>query len=711
MNMNNINPQRLSYTSLKREVESMYALMHQEGGNIFHSGDTPPSPKVCGKTVVCHNLREEKIPLRYAKSCSCRLKAVGELAHLARAGRTPVFADMREGVLYLFTQEDDGALFIEGSLPHRAKRLETSPCFLGYADKYIEGAAAVGDFLIFRQTDGKLLYSLFDSAVKQYRWLGELPSLPRFQVSIDSYASRRVQVKGVKFKDTLTSLTGPVPDPVAEAVSQSVAEGWDTAVETLADMGYWIEPVQVRFAMRLWDGSLCNVSDPIRVSPADRQGRTRIQPGLLWDESRKGFIGTDDTGLSVQGYCIAVSTDGEMPQEWAPIVKGLEVWVSREPETIDRTARASMAFMHNNDGNFLTVLPQTRPISNIDSDVAAMPSGLLDFYEMPEIPDLLFKNKWTSYTSAIERFVRTFPGNGNNSTCILGYGGFLHIGSADSVSTSLRGNPFVVQGATTGVGGHIAALSPQIVGGGAYTRQYIYVATDRGIFALTLKPDGTHANCRPATQESLAGRSLWLPTPAGVYALTSGGTLICLKDSNASVTLKGLEGVESLLWSNSYREVWLCGPPGSGSVVMQNGRGMRLYTRSEGYTPIEGVYSPMLACKEEGLGQVDIVTTEREESPELRDVKLTVDLNYEGRIKQPSLELLVADTEVDFKFEAHTLSGVKLINGSAFGPGCNRVRIPLMFPSEWAADHAERNNIRFALSGQVDAVEGVRLCC
>ncbi len=83
-----------------------------------------------------------------------------------------------------------------------------------------------------------------------------------------------------------------------------------------------------------------------------------------------------------------------------------------------------------------------------------------------------------------------------SATAIEGDGDYLHLASRGKVATTMRGNPFVVAWESLSPGGRVAAMAAQPVGGGAYTRQYVYLFTDRGITALTHDTEGRHRNTR-----------------------------------------------------------------------------------------------------------------------------------------------------------------------------------------------------------------------
>lgn len=133
--------------------------------------------------------------------------------------------------------------------------------------------------------------------------------------------------------------------------------------------------------------------------------------------------------------------------------------------------------------------------------------GLLRFQECPCPSSLrLLRAEPAAWDSAIEGYVTPMPGNMLKADCILGYGEFLHVGADDSLYTSRRGNPFVLRDVTVGMGGRVRSLRPQRCGGGAFTRQYIYASTDRGLTALCHKADGGHTNCRPGVPGTVGTR-------------------------------------------------------------------------------------------------------------------------------------------------------------------------------------------------------------
>lgn len=587
-----------------------------------------------GCVSACHNLRP----------CGPALCVVGSPLTLLDAPHKPVFSDVMQGVTYIFTQEDDGTLYYQ-TLP------DGVPFEVGRVEQAVAEGAAVGRFVILRLDDGSLVYLRRDTERGRYVWLGRMPSLPSFTVTAEKGTAMSVEMESTRFPKALAEIANPVPAEVSRGVWQAWLEAWSQLAANLRAAGRWIEPVRVRLALRLWDGSLLQVSEPVKIAPPVRAARERVQPGLLWDEVKKAFTGTDACTVSAHGYTLSLTLDESIPEVWADIIAGFELWVSREPETLSAGREPKMSFMHDNTANFISFYPAVRTPADIDADADTQPSGLLSFLPLGRESSASILNLGDmEWNSRVEDFLTPMPGVTLAADCILGYGEFLHTASDDCLYTSVRGNPFVLRSFTQGLGSRVRSLRPQRSGGGAFTRQYIYVSTDRGIIALCHKADGEHTNSRPVSQEPLGPGELWCSTPQGVYALTAGGSLLRLTDARAPVIHTLLTDVSAMLWSNTFQELWLCRPGGS---LVCCGQG--LFTRPERFTPINGVFSPSLASVLRSDGFHTVVSLDTE-TPSAPGAKYVVDLDLSAG---PWLRLLLVDMSgSDIRYRLSTpLSG------------------------------------------------------
>lgn len=126
-----------------------------------------------------------------------------------------------------------------------------------------------------------------------------------------------------------------------------------------------------------------------------------------------------------------------------------------------------------------------------------------------------------------------------------------------TVVTMRRGNPFVTRATTSGAGGHITRIHAQQSGGGAYTRQYLYLFSDTGIVALTHDMHGYHTNCRPVSRQRVTGAGRVAEGDTAVWALSDSGQLLRLTDAKVATMLRGVGTHYCLGASDTSGELWL----------------------------------------------------------------------------------------------------------------------------------------------------------
>ena len=562
------------------------------------SPDAPMCP--AGAVSDCVNLRFN----------GTDMEAPGTPRILLYTEGKPLLADMMNGHHYLFTQIDDGTLYYQ--------RLTDDELFLplvkrelGRVTQDVLGAVSAGDFIIMLLADSTLMYARRDVANEGYLWLGALPALPAFGIRAVEGPAVTVSMKGVKFASPLTDISGAVPEQVSAPVARAWHEAHTRLIDTLHTSGQWTAPVDVRLALRLWDGTLLQVSAPVRLTPADAAGSSRINAGLLWDETKKRFTGTDDTSLTGRGFTIAVQTDEPLPSVWSGLVSGMEAWVSREPDLVEAATPPRLAYISNASGNYLSLTPVMRSSAAVQAEANKAPAGRHSLLEEDAALSVLQYSADVVYDSALSSYLTSMPGTGTlKADCILAHDGFLHVGSCESLYTSRPGNPLVVASHTDGLGAPVRALTAQTTGGGAYTRQYIYAATERGIVAVTHRADGVHTNARSVCREPLGTAPVWCATPHGVYALTCTGSLICLRDAKAPTLFTRLKNIRSMLWSHAYGELWLCG--GSASLILSPAMNYAAYRRTCSLMPLPTPCAPTLAWSEDATGTVRILCPEQE---------------------------------------------------------------------------------------------------
>lgn len=535
-------------------VESM-KLASNQGGKFSQREDGAILPITIGDTALCENLRE---------SIAGQLKSMGSPRIIARESDEIVATDVRGDVTWLFGLSDDNVLRVVGGLDAIN---DFYPCDVTLAaiGQRVKGYGSTGAFLVLLLEDGSLFYLIWDYLLLSYKALGKLPQMPQVETVAADTTEFVSVIEAVEFKEPIAEMRDQIPSDVAEQVGAKLLEAWKTAELSAHGAGMWVQPVTVRLAYRLWDGRFLYVSEPQTVG-VGYQGLERVLIPLVADES--GFIGTMDANLRLKAFKIALKQGDSDMSGWDDVIASIEVWVSKEQTVVDVSREVRISQVQTSSGLCLSVYLPTSAESDLTSMLKSSHVGRHSEYEnfttLAEHLEWSENVKYKEDAPEAEGFVR-------QADMLYGRGDFLHLVCGMDVVTMRRGNPLAQSCRTSGVGGEIFAMSSQCVGGGAYTRQFIYLFTNRGIMALTHKSDGTHSNCRIISPVIIDDAKRVVATSSGVYVMSCGDELLRLNDAKVSVVLSGVAGCESLGWNSSNNELWLipCKESWKRSLVLQ----------------------------------------------------------------------------------------------------------------------------------------------
>ncbi len=464
-----------------------------------------------------------------------------------------VMADSRDDLRNFFTLGPDLKLRLaivagaDGRVEKRGDLIATLPAG-------IEQWAVCGEFLVLRLADSSLYYLLWHPDERRYSALGRLPGFGTLRVEKRDETQITSEIGRTRFSSV-------VPDPregnasaYGSAAVGAVEDALRRGMETARQSGYWVQPVAVRVVWRLWDGSILHQTEAAVAADASVQTGGRVLLPLT--HSDKGYTGTAASVLTLPAYRLGVMIDGGIPAAWSDVVSSVEVWVSQEPDPL--VGEASVGLHTGAQELALTVSLRGKSLAEIMPEATG---GLMERMERTE-PGAATADRTVArlpVAGAVMDPVLSAPGMPAEATAVEGHGGWLHSATAGEVFTSCRGNPFVRAGYSRSPGGRIAAMAAQPVGGGAYTRQYLYLFTDRGIVGLTHDSDGRHRNVRMVSQLRVGGRGSVASGSGGVYALGESGTLVRLRDSSVATIARGLRGYGEMVCEPRHNELWIFG--------------------------------------------------------------------------------------------------------------------------------------------------------
>lgn len=665
-------------------------------------------PQIEGEVALCENLRE---------NITGRLDAIAGPRRVAEISHQIVAVDVRGEMRWLFSLTEDNELRLAGTFDsdNQFTTLDKALCTLRQG---VKGYASTGAFLVLMLDDGTLFYLLWDYLSLSYSVLGGLPVLPAVGAEAQSVTTFERGIEAMTFKESVEDMRAGVPTEVTERIDKNLRSAWQAAVDAVHSAGMWVQPVQMRLAYRLWDGRLLHVSEPITIG-VGYQGYERVELPLTGDET--GFTGTSSATLSIKGYRIGLQKPTWDSSAWSDVIAAVEVWISREQEVVDATGGITVSQVQTTSGYQLSALLPTTPETELtvamSDSLVGRHSAYDDYSDMADILQYVEKVTYKSEAPKEETFV-------SNARLLHGRGDFLHLVSGNELFTMRRGNPLAVASQTVGVGGEIFAISSQCVGGGAYTRQFIYLFTDHGIVALTHKPDGTHTNCRIISPVVVGDDRKVVATSSGVYALSTVGELLLIRDAKVMTVISGIADCRQLAWDSRTNELWLIPSTEpstwSRSIVLQIVKDYRAYLST--ILPQKVLYSEgnfiftlptdtptslydLIDCKNQPLLPVRWVSAPIAVAD--KRVVEEIVVGVEGDDTDCTIEVSKVSASDDLTGEGH--ASQMLVKADVTGKVVTPVRLRLLPPTIRLRKINVARHYRISLQGHISTLSGVRL--
>lgn len=613
----------------------------RQKGREFFTSQAPVAASGDG-AVICHNLRSRAENL---------LEYAAPPAKTATIAGLPIIADHRGDGYYMLRQEDDGSIIVDGFLDFLTDSYTTLNVNLGEAEGIVIQAAAAGRFVVLRYDNDTLGYIIFDPLARSYTLLGGIPQFPDVKASPVEEQQLTESVEAVKFRTPQSDIRTGVDTEAAKAIGSALGDAWQRLRRRAAESGLWLQPVIVRIAYRLADGSLLHLSEPQKVEmPWQCGGRVAMLPVTGSDGVATG---TAPSSMSATGYRLSLDPDTVDTGVWSDIIASVELWITEDSDPVDYSAQTKVAAMTVEHVVRLVAQLDMRPEASLDAALAASPCGVLKSWTpgtaagvLTPRPDILFNLDAEVVASG------EMPHSG--VCCIMAHDGLLHIATSDSLLTCQRGNPFLTAGATPGDWSGVIAMKPQIWGGGAYTRQIIYVATSGGVAALAHDISGRHTNCRTICVNYPRSADFMASADDCVYMLLDDGSLTRFSGTRAEKIITGISGCRAICFSRRFSELRLLPESVAGHCVVIGAGGLRDVTTRERVEarPIPGAESLLMHPYENGL--VDILSLSREMKSDNAEAPLC---RWLGAVRMPEsqtmwrvLECGLGGSDIDARF-------------------------------------------------------------
>lgn len=181
-------------------------------------------------------------------------------------------------------------------------------------------AQSVGRFVVISTQLGcRYLYFKDDT----YILLDVADAIPQLAFNATNISAIHKTIKGESFKNAYTQWL-ELHEEDKSVLQSSVITAYNNIVDRAELKGVFIQPVSVRYALKLWDNSYSWVSAPVIVGNGVQMSGT-VSPKV--DTSLTSY---EDSVISANVYNVGVTLLKKPSEEWLPLIKSIDVLVGEE---------------------------------------------------------------------------------------------------------------------------------------------------------------------------------------------------------------------------------------------------------------------------------------------------------------------------------------------------------------------------------------------
>ena len=187
-------------------------------------------------------------------------------------------------------------------------------------------AVSVGDFVVVNTTKN-LVYLHYEGGTK-YSILHRLNGVPQLAFSAVELTKTTRLVAPYSFRNGYTSWAVPLDSSDVSAITGRLRETYSAMIEERRTLGQFVQPVALRYAVKMIDGSYLWCSTPVIVGRGVQGiGSTEFHVST----SSSVFSGTDEATVEIESYSLAVSVMWNGRSEWDSLIDCIELYIAEMP--------------------------------------------------------------------------------------------------------------------------------------------------------------------------------------------------------------------------------------------------------------------------------------------------------------------------------------------------------------------------------------------
>lgn len=276
---------------------------------------------VAERSNEASGIRGECLSLMNMRERNESLETVGKWAVMgsAQPSEKVVLIDSRPDADYYFSYCNSG-LYLHGKKSSdRYTALNERLCDVNGTVNWLQ---SVGDFVV-ASTSAGMIYLYFNGT--RYVVMSRDGMVPQIAFQAVNASSITQKVPGADF-DIAYSRWSALEETDRLVLQKAVTGAYRSMINRAHGIGGFLQPVAVRYAVRLWDGNCAWVSAPVVVGVGLQMQRP---VSALVNNSLSGY---DDSSITGMAFNIGATVVKMPSAEWLPLIKSIDVLVSNEVE-------------------------------------------------------------------------------------------------------------------------------------------------------------------------------------------------------------------------------------------------------------------------------------------------------------------------------------------------------------------------------------------
>ncbi len=179
---------------------------------------------------------------------------------------------------------------------------------------------SVGNFVVAATTKGTryLRYVL-----GEYERLDVIDMIPQLKFGAVNSVEVRETIAGATFLNNYTEWN-ILDDKDFKVLKGNVQEAYNSLNERASQTGSYVQPVAVRYAVKMWDGSYAWISAPVIV------GNGVQLSSMISAQVDNNVSGYSDSDMSGSIYNVGVTVMKSPSSDWLPLIKSVDILVSEQ---------------------------------------------------------------------------------------------------------------------------------------------------------------------------------------------------------------------------------------------------------------------------------------------------------------------------------------------------------------------------------------------